>query len=159
MIRMKNDFMLRKGRILTWIRILFFLAAKGATRDGAFLLSEAELMRVGPMWHIWTSVEPKWEIDIAKQRLGLQCYRRLSWQEGQVLYPVENGKRSWSVKKDMVGKEGKNKYNTSEIGWKSGISSRQRGCTGTLKMWSWSSCHQEVKEGCAIVIGTKGLGA
>jgi hypothetical protein len=25
----------------------FFLAAEGATRDGAFLLSEAELMRVG----------------------------------------------------------------------------------------------------------------
>jgi hypothetical protein len=35
----------------------------------------------------------------------------------------------------MVEKEGeKNKYITSEIGWKSGISSRQRGCTGTLKM-------------------------
>jgi hypothetical protein len=27
--------------------VLFFLEAKGATRDGAFLLSEAELMRVG----------------------------------------------------------------------------------------------------------------
>jgi hypothetical protein len=27
--------------------VLFFLAAEGATRDGAFLLSEAELMRVG----------------------------------------------------------------------------------------------------------------
>jgi hypothetical protein len=26
---------------------LFFLAAEGATRDGAFLLSEAELVRVG----------------------------------------------------------------------------------------------------------------
>jgi hypothetical protein len=51
MIRMKNDFMFRKGRILTWIRILldvlFFLTAEGATRDGAFLLSEAELMIVG----------------------------------------------------------------------------------------------------------------
>jgi hypothetical protein len=51
MIKMKNGFMFRKGRILTWIRIfldvLFFLAAEGATRDGAFLLSEVELMRVG----------------------------------------------------------------------------------------------------------------
>jgi hypothetical protein len=51
MIRMKSGFMLRKEKILTWIRILldvlFFLAAKGATRDGAFLLSDAELMRVG----------------------------------------------------------------------------------------------------------------
>jgi hypothetical protein len=51
MIRMKNGFMFRKGRILTRIGsffdVLFFLAAEGATRDGAFLLSEAELMRVG----------------------------------------------------------------------------------------------------------------
>jgi hypothetical protein len=51
MIRMKNDFMIRKGRILTWIRIifdvLFFMAAEGATRDEAFLLLEVELMRVG----------------------------------------------------------------------------------------------------------------
>jgi hypothetical protein len=50
-IRMKSDFMLRKENILTSIRtlldVLFFLAAGGATRDGAFLLSEAELMRVG----------------------------------------------------------------------------------------------------------------
>jgi hypothetical protein len=27
--------------------VLFFLAARGATRDGAFLLSEVELVRVG----------------------------------------------------------------------------------------------------------------
>jgi hypothetical protein len=51
MIRMKNDFMFKKGRILTRIGslldVLFFLSAEGATRDGAFLLSEAELMRVG----------------------------------------------------------------------------------------------------------------
>jgi hypothetical protein len=51
MIRMKNGFMLRKEKILTSIRtlldVLFFLAAGGATMDGAFLLSEAELMRVG----------------------------------------------------------------------------------------------------------------
>jgi hypothetical protein len=50
-IRMKSDFMLRKENILTSIRtlldVLFFLAAGGATRDGAFLLSKAELMRVG----------------------------------------------------------------------------------------------------------------
>jgi hypothetical protein len=50
-IRMKNDFMLRKEKMLTSIRtlfdVLFFLAAGGATRDGAFLLSEAELIRVG----------------------------------------------------------------------------------------------------------------
>jgi hypothetical protein len=33
----------------------------------------------------------------------------------------------------MVEKEEKNKYITSEIGWKLSISSRQRECTGTLK--------------------------
>jgi hypothetical protein len=69
------------------------------------------------------------------------------------------------VAKILISKEGhnwkggKNKYVTSEIGWKSGISSRQRECTGILKVWSWNSCHEEVKEGWAIVIGTKGLGA
>jgi hypothetical protein len=50
-IRMKNGFMLKKEEILTSIRtlleVLFFLAARGATRDGAFLLSEVELIRVG----------------------------------------------------------------------------------------------------------------
>jgi hypothetical protein len=50
-IRMKSGFMLRKEKMLTSIRtlldLLFFLAAGGATRDGAFLLLEAELMRVG----------------------------------------------------------------------------------------------------------------
>jgi hypothetical protein len=50
-IRIKNVFMFRKEKMLTSIRILldvlFFLAAGGATRDGTFLLSEAELMRVG----------------------------------------------------------------------------------------------------------------
>jgi hypothetical protein len=47
----KSGFMLRKEKMLTSIRtlldVLFFLAAGGATKDGAFLLSEAELMRVG----------------------------------------------------------------------------------------------------------------
>jgi hypothetical protein len=33
----------------------------------------------------------------------------------------------------MIEKEG-NKYITSEVGLKSGISSRQRGCAGTLKI-------------------------
>jgi hypothetical protein len=50
-IRMKSDFMLRKEKTLTSMRtlldVLFFLATGGATRDGAFLLLEAELMRVG----------------------------------------------------------------------------------------------------------------
>jgi hypothetical protein len=40
-IRRRNSFMLRKGKMLTSIRtlldVLFFLAAGGATRDGAFL--------------------------------------------------------------------------------------------------------------------------
>jgi hypothetical protein len=48
---MKTGFMLRKEKMLTSIRTLldalFFLAAGRTTRDGAFLLSEAELMRVG----------------------------------------------------------------------------------------------------------------
>jgi hypothetical protein len=43
--------MLSKGKMLTSTRTLlddlFFLAAGGATRIGAFLLSEAELIRVG----------------------------------------------------------------------------------------------------------------
>jgi hypothetical protein len=50
-IRVKSNFMLRKEKMLTLMRtlldVLFYLAAGGATRDGAFLLSEAELMRVG----------------------------------------------------------------------------------------------------------------
>jgi hypothetical protein len=50
-IRIRSGFMLRKGKMLTSIKtllvVLFFLAAGGATRDGAFLLLEAELMRVG----------------------------------------------------------------------------------------------------------------
>jgi hypothetical protein len=41
MIRMKSGFMLRKEKMLVSIRtfldVLFFLAAGGATRDGAFL--------------------------------------------------------------------------------------------------------------------------
>jgi hypothetical protein len=48
---MKSGFMLKKEKMLTSMRtlldILFFLAAGGATKDGAFLLSEAELIRVG----------------------------------------------------------------------------------------------------------------
>jgi hypothetical protein len=51
------------------------------------------------MWHIWTSVEPEREIDIPEQRLGLQCYRRLSWQEGKVLYPAEK-------ERILISKEG-----------------------------------------------------
>jgi hypothetical protein len=47
----KNGFVLKKEKMLTSIRtlldVLFFLAAGGATRDGAFLLSEVELRRVG----------------------------------------------------------------------------------------------------------------
>jgi hypothetical protein len=51
MIRMKSGFTLMKEKMLTSIRtlldVLFFLGVGGATRDGAFLLSEVELMRVG----------------------------------------------------------------------------------------------------------------
>jgi hypothetical protein len=47
----KNGFVLNKEKMLTSIRtlldVLFFSAAGGATRDGAFLLSEVELIRVG----------------------------------------------------------------------------------------------------------------
>jgi hypothetical protein len=46
---MKSGFMLMKEKMLTSMRtlldVLFFLAAGGATKDGAFLLSEAELIR------------------------------------------------------------------------------------------------------------------
>jgi hypothetical protein len=45
---------------------------------------------------------------------------------------------------------------TSKDGWKSGINSIQNKCTGSLKMWSWNSCHQELKVGWATVVGIKG---
>jgi hypothetical protein len=49
--KIKNGFVLKKKKMLTSIRtlldVLFFLAAGGETRDGAFLLSEGELIRVG----------------------------------------------------------------------------------------------------------------
>jgi hypothetical protein len=41
--------------------------------------------------------------------------------------------RSLSKEKHDL-KKGGNEYITSEIGWKSGIISRQRECTGTLKV-------------------------
>jgi hypothetical protein len=59
---------------------------------------------------------------------------------------ISKGGHAWQKKKD--------KYVTSEAGWKSGISSRQKECTGSLKIWSWSSCHQVIKKGWAIVVGT-----
>jgi hypothetical protein len=47
----KSGFVLKKEKMFTSMRtlldVLFFLAAGGATRDGAFLLSEAELIRFG----------------------------------------------------------------------------------------------------------------
>jgi hypothetical protein len=36
---------------------------------------------------------------------------------------------------------------TSEVGKKSGINSAQNTWTGSLKIWSWNSCHQELKVG------------
>jgi hypothetical protein len=51
LLEIRSGFMLRKGKMLTSMRtlldVLFFLAAGGATRDGAFLLLEAELIRFG----------------------------------------------------------------------------------------------------------------
>jgi hypothetical protein len=48
---MKNGFIFKKERVLTgmssFLLVLLFFAVEGATRDGAFLLSEAELVRVG----------------------------------------------------------------------------------------------------------------
>jgi hypothetical protein len=44
-------FCVQEGRDITsmgtFLVVLFFLAAGGATKDGAFLLSEVELIRVG----------------------------------------------------------------------------------------------------------------
>jgi hypothetical protein len=55
MIRMRSGFILRKEKMLTSIRtlldVLFFLAAGGATRNGAFLLLEAELMELS-FYHV-----------------------------------------------------------------------------------------------------------
>jgi hypothetical protein len=75
-IRMKNGFMLKKEEMLTSIRtlleVLFFLAAGGATRDGVFLLSEVELIRVGfdvayldIIWANVVDLNPKAEIGLA----------------------------------------------------------------------------------------------
>jgi hypothetical protein len=51
MIRMKSDFYVQKGKGFNlnekFFGCFFFWAAEGAIRDGAFLLSEAELVRVG----------------------------------------------------------------------------------------------------------------
>jgi hypothetical protein len=101
MIRMMSGFMFRKERVLTWMRsflvVLFFLAAEGAIRDGAFLLSKPELVRVG------SSVA---YLDISWAKVGdwypkaeIGPYRRLSWQVGQVLYLAENDKA-------LISKEG-----------------------------------------------------
>jgi hypothetical protein len=68
--------MLRGKEMLTSIRtlleVLFFLAVGGATRDGAFLLSEVELMRVGSdvayldiNWAKVVDLNPKAEIGPA----------------------------------------------------------------------------------------------
>jgi hypothetical protein len=67
--------MLRKGKMLTSIRTLLevlFLAAGRATRDGAFLLSEVELIRVGSdvayldiSWAKVVDLNPKVEIGPA----------------------------------------------------------------------------------------------
>jgi hypothetical protein len=53
----------------TFFVVLFFLAAGGATRGGAFLLSEVELMRVGSIvayldisWARVVDLNPKAEI-------------------------------------------------------------------------------------------------
>jgi hypothetical protein len=75
-IRMENGFVLKKEEMLTSIRtlleVLFFLAAGGATRDGAFLLSEVELIRVGSdvayldiNWAKVVDLNPKAEIGPA----------------------------------------------------------------------------------------------
>jgi hypothetical protein len=62
---------------------------------------------------------------------------------------ISKGGHAWQKKKMCI---------TSEAGWKSGITSRQKECTGSLKIWSWSSCHQEIKRGWAIDVGTKDQG-
>jgi hypothetical protein len=53
----------------TFLVVLFFLAAGGATKDGAFLLSEVELIRVGSIvvyldisWARIVDLNPKVEI-------------------------------------------------------------------------------------------------
>jgi hypothetical protein len=45
--------------IKTLLDVLFFLATGGATRDGAFLLSEVELIRVGSDVVYLESAEPE----------------------------------------------------------------------------------------------------
>jgi hypothetical protein len=75
-IRMKNGFVPKKEEMSTSIRtlleVLFFLAAGGATRNGAFLLSEVELIRVGSdvayldiSWAKVVDLNPKAEIGPA----------------------------------------------------------------------------------------------
>jgi hypothetical protein len=67
--------------------------------------------------------------------------------QGMVKIMVSKG-NIWSGEKDHDV--------TSEVGWKSGINSKQNKCTGSLKIWSWNSCHQELKVEWAIVVGVKG---
>jgi hypothetical protein len=66
----------QEGRDITSMRtflvVLFFLAAGGATKDGAFLLSEVELIRVGSIvaymdisWARVVDLNPKAEIGPA----------------------------------------------------------------------------------------------
>jgi hypothetical protein len=56
----------------TFLVVLFFLAARGATKDGAFLLSEVELIRVGSIvaylaisWARVVDLNPRAEIGLA----------------------------------------------------------------------------------------------
>jgi hypothetical protein len=56
----------------TFLVVLFFLAAGGATKDGAFLLSEVELIRVGSIvayldinWARVVDLNPRVEIGPA----------------------------------------------------------------------------------------------
>jgi hypothetical protein len=66
--------------------------------------------------------------------------------QGMAKVMISKERYAWQKKED--------KCITSEAGWKSGISSRQKECTGSLKIWSWNSCHQVTKRGWAIVVGT-----
>jgi hypothetical protein len=80
--RMKDGFVFEEEEMLTSIRtlleVLFFLATGGATRDGAFLLSEVELIRFGSdvayLDISWAKV-----VDLnPRQKLGLQHCKKLS---------------------------------------------------------------------------------
>jgi hypothetical protein len=88
----------------TFLVVLFFLAAGGATKDGAFLLSEVQLIRVGSIvaylainWARVVDLNPRAEI-------GPAVLYAIALARGAGTVFCKEWQRSWLVKKGMLGK-------------------------------------------------------